>query len=448
MKGLWKLIGYEWRKIWIQPVVWILLVLFTGYGVYSYSHIQVDPELKQVYSHITGPLTQETYETVTTTLQEVEAGERPVEEETVTIGGEELIRQRVEIPQWGGSYVVGYLEQAKYDMEGLMDFENDRVRIVEQAQRNMQKYQNREDRIYDYRYNELVYNQSSNRGDLILLEKTGWWNFTEFLGVMRPVNFFDLTALLLCMVALCSLFTKDDECGFTPVVRCSYLGRGTLLFAKMLSGFLFCVVTLAILRLGILITLAVNTDLSYVTAPVQSLSNFRSCPYNISILGMIVQQFFITVLFLLFFFLLGALAGILARRNYISLGVQFVVAVVLTALSLRPDASNYWNMITNKTSNMVLPQTDYSQMVGEDIMKIWNPGMVMRINEYYDHYDYVNVLGFPVSRLTLFVSWLILLNAILFLITWRLYTAQRSDHSLAKSGKKGRHHEKSVAHSV
>ena len=97
---------------------------------------------------------------------------------------------------------------------------------------------------------------------------------------------------------------------------------------------------------------------------------------------------------------------------------------------------------------MVLPQTDYSQMVGEDIMKIWNPGMVMRINEYYDHYDYVNVLGFPVSRLTLFVSWLILLNAILFLITWRLYTAQRSDHSLAKSGKKGRHHEKSVAHSV
>ena len=320
--------------------------------------------------------------------------------------------------------------------------------MLEQAKNNMGKYQGMKGQEYSYRYNEMIYRQAAYRSELVWMETTGWRNLTQYLGVMQPVNLFDLTALLLCMVALCTLFAKDYELGIAPVLHTAAKGRGTLFFSKITAGVLFCITSLIVLRLSCLITLSITCDLSYITAPIQSLSNFQNCPYNISILGFLVLQFLIVILFLIFVFFVGCLFAILVKKSYVTLEIQFVVVAGLIALSLRPDAARYFNVLTNRAPDEIQNVTNHSQVGQQDLLKIFDPGMVMRMNEYFDHYDYVNVFGFPISRLALMLTVLGFLTIALLLVSWYVYTHQKLERSFAFLKKREERHEESMLNPV
>ena len=63
MKSFLRLTGYEFRKICMQPIALILLVLFGIYGISTYYNVNMKntPEEYQLYEHIGGSLTEENY---------------------------------------------------------------------------------------------------------------------------------------------------------------------------------------------------------------------------------------------------------------------------------------------------------------------------------------------------------------------------------------------------
>ncbi len=446
MKSFLRLTDYEFRKICMQPIVWVLLVLFGIYSVQVYynANMQNTPEDYRLYEHIGGPLTEENYNILkkyaaVDTQQPMVSGNFQ--------DGEIVPNEMVEVTEWGESYSKISLELALSRADSILKDEENRQYVMAQAQENMRKLEGDSDQQYDYRYNKMIYNQYANRGELMMMNAYGWTNYLEFSSVMRPVNLFDLTAFLLCIFALCTVFARDYENRIIPILHTSYQGRSVLYFSKVVAGILFSALSLAFLRILMIITLMTNCDMSYVTAPVQSLGFFQNCPYNMSILQMIFFQYGVKLLFIVFLFLITVLIGVLAKRSLISLVGSFVGLVGMTALALRSDAGFYFEIITNQMPAPPEGQ-NYASFGYENIMKIFNPAMVMRLNDYLEQYDYVNVLGFPVSRMALMISFMILLIAVLLIVTHWIYTRQDGGLPHRWERKKGSSNEQPSAHTV
>ena len=81
-------------------------------------------------------------------------------------------------------------------------------------------------------------------------------------------------------------------------------------------------------------------------------------------------------------------------------------------------------------------------------MKIFNPAMVMRLNDYLEQYDYVNVLGFPVSRMALMISFMVLLIVVLLIVTHGIYIRQGGGMPHRWERKKGSTSEQPSAHTA
>ncbi len=446
MKSFLRLTGYEFRKICMQPIALILLVLFGIYGISTYYNVNMKntPEEYQLYEHIGGSLTEENYNI----LKKYATADTQQPVASDGVGDNEWIpTEMVEVTEWGETYSKYVLESAFSRAENILKSEENRQRIMAQAQENIRKLENDPDQKYDYRYNQMIYRQYAGRGEQLMMNYYGWTNYLEFNSVMRPVNLFDLTAFLLCIFALCTVFARDYENGIIPILHTSYRGRSTLHFAKILAGVLFSALSLAILRILMIVTLMTNCDMSYVTAPVQSLGFYQNCPYNMSILQMIFFQYGVKLLFIVFLFLITILIGILAKRSIISLIGSFVGLAGMTALALRSDAGFYFEIITNQ---MPAPPDgqNYTSFWYENTMKIFNPAMVMRLNDYLEQYDYVNVLGFPVSRMALMISFMVLLIVVLLIVTHGIYIRQGGGMPHRWERKKGSTSEQPSAHTA
>lgn len=243
-------------------------------------------------------------------------------------------------------------------------------------------------------YNRAFHYHVCNQGDLMFL----------FMNLESGEYFEWLYLLLLCSL-LSPLFAAEHENGMYQMLFSSKSGKSGL-FCKKICGGLACVFLFAVLySAAVLAILWIRYGLSplLLTVPLQTIEQYRNCPYQISILCF-------ALLYILMRTLLGAvvlsLTAVLSCFLHKTLAVFGGLAAFL-ALMMFPAT-----IFSNDPAKMrVLQRIGFTRL--------------FYLREYIQQYNTVNVCGYPVEQLLLAAICTVCCCLFLMTAAYLLYTTKK-----------------------
>lgn len=236
------------------------------------------------------------------------------------------------------------------------------------------------------------------------------------VGDMESMQlYFDNTIWEYAMIAFIvmltvRMFTVDISSGAYKMIHSSRMGRRHLFTRQFLA--VSSIVT-AIAIIAALIQLIFGVALFGVSnffLPLQMYSEYEFCPFSISIAAFLLIKFLCKLLFYIMIVAVTAMVSIMTRKQFISLITSLVVGVAPLV-----TITYYFDQTTKDSGDISTKFKAYDNLRGVV------PHGLLNIRRYFSTFDYINLLGFHISRIALILSITALITIICSIVAYKNY---------------------------
>ena len=317
-------------------------------GLYQYE------ELKAVLEDVDQEEIASVRDTIITTQSELEQFKLPYSS-NVVVERELLlyILNDVTSQMEYNSYLSGILENTD-KMSGISIFQNNTF-SCENAKKTSADFRRLQNKISD----ALVYETS------IGVEKALYtWN----------------TDILLCIIIFLvtgQLLMSEKEENQLILIKSFKLGRTPAVAAKVLAGEIYLFICSFLFYLTDVITSATMYGLGTLSRPIQMVSEFISCPFQVSVLEFIVYSFLFRVLILSLFYFLMLVLCVSARnaseyyvRVFLITGIEIVLYVSIQYNSFLVNLKKL-NLVSFLRTEKTLGVYDNLNLFGHPVTYLW-----------------------------------------------------------------------------
>ena len=182
------------------------------------------------------------------------------------------------------------INEIKSDVRAAYMYPNEMNRIKETADSCIEFFEGKSE--YEVRKNQLIKNMYNNR-------KISVYSDFEAEKLYLNYEFSSFVIMILMIFAFSSIFSEESITGTDKII--SSAGRAKSSFwAKQLLMYTFAAVLTVFFSLTDLLTFGSYYDVNYFEQPLYSISNYRSSPYNFTIIGAVVLSCLFKITALIF----------------------------------------------------------------------------------------------------------------------------------------------------
>ena len=273
-------------------------------------------------------------------------------------------KRKKEVESAGGEYIetraavytdglynedIKLIQAVQQAIKKNLAFERETAQYIANAKNNYNEYLllGMSEDAYECRYQlraEKLYTDVLDKVELSLVLTRGWEDFYGF-------GLCGILSLVFAIAIGTVVFTYENDCGMSPLIRSVKRGRGPTSAAKIITVLLLSALATAVLTLEALAVFAAAQGLSDPTQPLQSADIFRRSPLIVSLGGYLPVFLGQRILASLICTTVAALISVLIGNSMIS----FVAAAALTGLNFAlyysgtgviKKASYYLNLIS------------------------------------------------------------------------------------------------------
>ncbi|MCL2080025.1 MAG: hypothetical protein FWH17_09365 [Oscillospiraceae bacterium] len=370
----------EIRKLLRSRIVLTLLIAVIALSVYegaAYGRRQI--KSGEIFSDTDVYLTQELYQSVTQTVDEIFSAFD--------------FSQMYYIEAIGKAYPAGEIMRLSNSVRNAIQVERQRQFAMELALFNIREIEERGERGYWLRYNRMVYEHYLYLPEPHLMETLTWESLLARISNELEVwNKWYILPMLAAMMASATLFAMEHESSVYLIVHASRNGRSCLYMKKICAIFIF---SLFLTALYWLIWWIWNIDSfssnKWLSAPIQSIPGLELCPFSITLPQTMLLIIGIQTLLTLFLCLLSACGALLTQNRFAGFCVAIAVFGVLFAWYY---AAASMHDVTNPFYRITQGQIQFRQ-----ISQIWNPIYLISPGMYLNNFKMVNIAGLPIPML-------------------------------------------------
>ena len=380
MKSLARLLNYELKKIFRQLVLYICVILLMGM-IYIYPFLtqrdynaerQLSADLDTLYNDMNFELNEPHYRLL-----------EQYNEDSFKVMPMDYIEIGLEHPHMAYS-----ISQAYAKAQSLLQADENRTYTVNQALKNMNDLNNASGNIYFYRYNQLVCERVSQQKPYVFFNTNGWIHLYKLFGYAKPINIVDIALLIIGLLAFCSMFTLDYETGIITLMKTLKNGYSYVFSARFVTALCISVILVILFFIPILI----DTMLAYsLNNPLEGIQNiYPDCPYLLSLFGGIVVLAGQKVLMLMILYSMVSVFGVFTKNRLAALamgaGIDAILLIPCMDNTLY-DATSYYSVVIKDKINMLI-----------------NPMASILGARYLNKFDYIELFGFPFSRMVVMIG--------------------------------------------
>lgn len=296
-----KLLYLEARKGILRRYVLIALALFLCLNTFKiiadYQAGEIRPvaantsgiqtAYNQIYDRARGPITSETVSFITSEYQRLNA---------LTADG--TYSREFQEGTYSG-YIFGdyYLFHSDFypSMEYSVKYSSNMDDILEQASKNLEFYRNSGNTEGAAR-NRYILQHYANRSIPEFYLYDGW-------EALLSYDFSDLLILLLLILTIAPIFTREKENGMTLILSSCKRGRWPMLLSKCGAGVLFAIILTALFALLNLLMFGILCGFDGWNSPLYAIKNYQNTPFT----GTVLQFYGVTCVLKAFGFSVTAL---------------------------------------------------------------------------------------------------------------------------------------------
>lgn len=237
---------------------------------------------------------------------------------------------------------------------------------------------------YAIREQEKAIAQYNRVRDFDLLGDRG---ISAWYDISNGYLFFYILLLFVVIVIGAACFTSEHACNMSKMTSSTRNGHGRLFFSKLAA--------MAVVTTGIVLVITAfdiaeviylaGTDI--LSQPIQTLKIYQGCPLYISVLGFLLLRRTLTLLLLFTVIGLCALVCSVLHNGFAAM----LAAAVPVMISIF-----VWFSVSNYTVNDIVDNELY---VRYESLCVWNPICFLKVESYFTHFDCLNILGIPISRI-------------------------------------------------
>lgn len=199
--------------------------------------------------------------------------------------------------------------------------------------------------------------------------------------------FFYVLLLFVVIVIGADCFTSEHACDMSKMTSSTRNGRGRLFFAKLAAMAVSVTGLVLVITVFDIIEAICIAGTDILAQPIQTLQIYRGCPLYISVLGFLLLRRALTLLLL--FTVIGLCALVCAvLRNGFAAMLTAAVPVIISVF--------VWFSVSNYAVNDTVDNELYMRYKS---LCIWNPICLLETESYFTHFDCLNILGIPISRI-------------------------------------------------
>lgn len=197
------------------------------------------------------------------------------------------------------------------------------------------------------------------------------------------------------------VFCYENTKRLEGIVFTTKYGRKKLFSSKLIS-------LLAIAFSVMLIFTVVDICLAYycmgsqlINEPIQALSDYKSCVFNITILEFILCCNMLRYLVLVLVICVSAAISQLSRKVYISTVINIILMFCMFALFIHASRFEVTDLSNFESEDFSAITTYYGdRFVLFEKLRSLLPSCLTRPYLYFEKFDYINVANYPITRLT------------------------------------------------
>ncbi len=309
----------------------------------------------------------------------------------------------------GGNLMMDYFAYQKaYNLANYIyiKFPNERTYLVEDAIYNIVEQENNSTvNEVILRTNEKVIEKYNRKIDLELVN----------VGKIDQIHhFFDNTGWEYVFIAFIimmtvRMFTMDFSCGTYKMVFTSKKGQHKL-FVKQLASILLIVTGIAVAAALVQLIVGIKCfNIGNLSAPIQSYSEYEFCPYLISIRTFLLIKLLCKLIFYYTVVAITAMISVLFRKQLPSLAVGLIITL----------STYFYNYTTDVIGALTIEYRVYN------FLRSILPQGLLNIKSYFNSFDYINVLGTNINRLSANIFISVFIITVCFAISWIAYAKPR-----------------------
>lgn len=222
-------------------------------------------------------------------------------------------------------------------------------------------------------------------------------------------RYFYIFLVFVFVIMSADIFCYEHTHRLCGMVYTSKNGRKCLLFAKLCSLWLIAVVTIAVITIADISVCLSIVGRELIFEPVQVLPIFRRSTADLNFLTLIIYSGVIRLLLLLLVICLVAAISTVSRNALISLSINAVL--MFTAFALYSYSIGY-EKINSISGEIVLYEKRFELY---EKLRGFLPVCFVNPISYVEKFDYMNICGYPISRLAVCITVTILISAVLVL---------------------------------
>lgn len=232
-------------------------------------------------------------------------------------------------------------------------------------------------------------------------------------------NFFDNTIweyalIMLVIMMTVRMFTMDITCGAYKMIFSSKNGQRTLFLRQLISVALI-VTVIAITAAAVQLIVGILCfDISDLSAPIQIYQEFEFCPYAMSIGAFLLIKLLCKLIFYYTVIAITAMLSARFRQQLPSLGIA-----LFATLSPLIVITYFFAYTTEYNGALSFEYRAYNFLRG--IL----PQGLLNIKSYFNSFDYINIFGASVSRLSIAIAISILISIACIAVAWNVYAKPR-----------------------
>lgn len=264
------------------------------------------------------------------------------------------------------------------------------------------------DKKYISNVNNKIEKMYASDLDFIITDGTRAKDITTMLDMM---NYIDIVNMCLLIFVASSIFTTEHKKNTYPIIYSSYAGRKKIYIKKILCVCIFAVIMSLIAGIFSIIFTFFYGSTNEINQMIQSINQFNKSPYNLTIWQLWIL---VTLLRILGYITIVCIATMVAACFKMSV-LPFVINVLLLVGSF--SVCFYLEETSFSTSGVIRDKYELYQ-----IFRKYTPfGILTDGQSFFEVYEPVNILGYPVSTLTITCLINILLTCIAVVVGYKLY---------------------------